>query len=259
MLDGYKATHTIRHTAPFVNNKQLQNTPIVAMTASAIQGDREKCESAGMNDYLAKPVKGKILERMLIKWATTRRKHLAEPESGDLTRLGRGQNQPLLAESSRSQLFDVSEESTPPAREKEAPANPEKLEFKLEEIDFASNSALARSSETPVSRALQHLENDEMAIKLRDEQLISSGDDPKEQVNHFEETEIVNKASDQKLTRENIEKLSDERHAGRVDEETSSLAVAYDDNVQHASTSKRAPLGARVKSEGEQTVLSSEQ
>lgn len=39
------------------------------MTASAIQGDKEKCTSAGMDDYLAKPVKGKLLEDMLMKWA----------------------------------------------------------------------------------------------------------------------------------------------------------------------------------------------
>ena len=39
------------------------------MTASAIQGDREKCFDAGMSDYLSKPVEQVALEQMLVKWA----------------------------------------------------------------------------------------------------------------------------------------------------------------------------------------------
>jgi CheY-like chemotaxis protein len=48
---------------------RLKDIPVVAMTASAIQGDREKCHDAGMDDYLAKPVDRKSLEEMLVKWA----------------------------------------------------------------------------------------------------------------------------------------------------------------------------------------------
>lgn len=43
------------------------------MTASAIQGDQEKCKKAGMDDYMAKPVKAKLLERMLVRWSLNRR------------------------------------------------------------------------------------------------------------------------------------------------------------------------------------------
>ena len=68
ILDGYRATHMLRHHAPYKDMNRLQSIPIVAMTASAIQGDREKCERAGMDDYLAKPVKRATLERMLLKW-----------------------------------------------------------------------------------------------------------------------------------------------------------------------------------------------
>jgi CheY-like chemotaxis protein len=71
IIDGYRATHLIRHHAPY--KASAREIPIVAMTASAIQGDREKCQKAGMDDYLAKPVKGKTLEKMIVKWAGSRR------------------------------------------------------------------------------------------------------------------------------------------------------------------------------------------
>jgi CheY-like chemotaxis protein len=53
ILDGYDATREIRkHTDP-----SIRDILVIAMTASAIQGDREKCLEAGMNNYLAKPVR----------------------------------------------------------------------------------------------------------------------------------------------------------------------------------------------------------
>lgn len=67
VIDGYHATHLIRRHDPY--KSACGTIPIVAMTASAIQGDREKCMSAGMDDYIAKPVNGKTLERMLDHWA----------------------------------------------------------------------------------------------------------------------------------------------------------------------------------------------
>ncbi|KAH0547866.1 hypothetical protein GP486_008392, partial [Trichoglossum hirsutum] len=74
VIDGYRATHMIRNTPPYSTLPELRKVPIIAMTASAIQGDREKCRRAGMDDYLAKPVKGKVLERMLVKWVLEKKK-----------------------------------------------------------------------------------------------------------------------------------------------------------------------------------------
>nr|POE47989.1 hybrid signal transduction histidine kinase k [Quercus suber] len=61
VLDGYNATREIRkHEDPVV-----RDVLIIAMTASAIRGDREKCLEAGMNNYLAKPVRADTLKQML--------------------------------------------------------------------------------------------------------------------------------------------------------------------------------------------------
>ena len=69
VLDGYRATHLIRHHRPYSTVANIGTLPIEAMTASAMQSDREKCLRAGMDDYLTKPVKSKMLEDMLVKWA----------------------------------------------------------------------------------------------------------------------------------------------------------------------------------------------
>ncbi|MES2745456.1 MAG: PAS domain S-box protein [Bdellovibrionota bacterium] len=63
-MDGYEATRSIREDASL----NCQNIPIVAMTASAIKGDKEKCLAAGMNDYLSKPINQKELVATLNKW-----------------------------------------------------------------------------------------------------------------------------------------------------------------------------------------------
>ena len=64
-MDGFEATAMIRDPGSNVLNHDI---PIIAMTANAMQGDRENCLEAGMNDYLAKPVKKADLELMLDKW-----------------------------------------------------------------------------------------------------------------------------------------------------------------------------------------------
>ena len=64
-LDGYAATQAIRNQTSGVLNSQI---PIIAMTANAMQGDREKCLAAGMNDYLSKPVQQQQLAAALEHW-----------------------------------------------------------------------------------------------------------------------------------------------------------------------------------------------
>lgn len=64
-MDGYQATGVIRDPDSKVLSHQI---PIIAMTASAIKGDRERCISAGMDDYLSKPVDMRELAQKIEKW-----------------------------------------------------------------------------------------------------------------------------------------------------------------------------------------------
>jgi signal transduction histidine kinase/ActR/RegA family two-component response regulator len=62
-LDGFEATAQIRAT-----EEPGRRTPIIAMTASAMHGDRERCLAAGMDDYVAKPVRIDGLRTVLERW-----------------------------------------------------------------------------------------------------------------------------------------------------------------------------------------------
>jgi len=64
-MDGIEATREIRNPQSAVRNHQI---PIIAMTAHALHGDREKCIEAGMNDYLTKPIFPQALADALEKW-----------------------------------------------------------------------------------------------------------------------------------------------------------------------------------------------
>ena len=65
VMDGYKCTARVRD---YENAAGLNHTPILAMTANAMMGDREKCLDAGMDDYMSKPLNRYILEKTLKKW-----------------------------------------------------------------------------------------------------------------------------------------------------------------------------------------------
>jgi CheY-like chemotaxis protein len=62
-MDGFEATAAIRRE-PGLSGR----VPIVALTANARQGGREKCLAAGMNDYVSRPIAVKDLKRVLEQW-----------------------------------------------------------------------------------------------------------------------------------------------------------------------------------------------
>jgi len=65
VMDGYETTKAIRQG---IAGDEVSNIPIVAMTANAMKGDKEKCIDAGMDDYLSKPIDVNELENIIIKW-----------------------------------------------------------------------------------------------------------------------------------------------------------------------------------------------
>jgi CheY-like chemotaxis protein len=71
VMDGFEAARMIRA-------KSGRHVPIIALTADAVKGDREKCLSAGMDDYLSKPVKRDVLLDRLQKLISSGGTH--EPE-----------------------------------------------------------------------------------------------------------------------------------------------------------------------------------
>ena len=62
-MDGFEATRAIRRGEP-----EGRHTPVIAMTASALSGDRERCLAAGMDDYISKPIKLHVVAAVLERW-----------------------------------------------------------------------------------------------------------------------------------------------------------------------------------------------
>ncbi len=77
-MDGLTATRAIRDPETKVRDHAV---PIIAMTAHAMSGDRERCLAAGMNDYLTKPVSGQALAEVLRRWLPA-----AETEEAEVRR-----------------------------------------------------------------------------------------------------------------------------------------------------------------------------
>lgn len=71
VMDGYETTRVIREwERERDRGRESRRVPVVAMTANALPGDREKCLAAGMDDYLTKPIKRDALAAALERWLT---------------------------------------------------------------------------------------------------------------------------------------------------------------------------------------------
>ncbi|GAB7364411.1 hypothetical protein MBLNU230_g4953t1 [Neophaeotheca triangularis] len=227
ILDGYKATHIIRTASAFARMPEVRVTPIVAMTASAIQGDREKCQRSGMSDYLAKPVKKGNLERMLVKWAIEGKRKREE-----LSPAFSGKNQPparpAQGRAPSSFLSSSSDHLEPPQ---------DHLESELDRLELSERAALSRASETVDMRASRQQASEEKAMSLRDDLLMEAGEDPKNKMGRGDHSVDKHSTTTDHLTTENMQKMSKtENPIARLRKEESGETIFASDDDSTAAT-----------------------
>jgi len=92
VLDGYAATEVIRQREVGSG----RHLPVIALTANAMQGDRERCQAAGMDAYLAKPYSGDELQAVLARWLPAERRRATQnPVSPSVERGGQDHRVPV--------------------------------------------------------------------------------------------------------------------------------------------------------------------
>lgn len=273
VMDGYKATRTIRTKEPFSKLTHLRGIPIVAMTASAIQGDKEKCERCGMNDYLSKPVRQTQLEKMLVKWASEGRRRRREMEARRISLSAEGvvksptrKSSPLAEHVTQQRpgpsvlVSPTDNDSTNDLRQDSN--NSLRTQFE-ETTNDEGDSTLARV-ETEGTRRRRRADAEDQAIELRDNKLLNADDQDQHRHHH----EVRNSQSyrhdvrpeSTKLTRANIVRLNSEhgRQPGRTN--TSSVAGNSEGMSVVATTGsvlvvpQRPLLGDALKYKSHQTT-----
>ena len=214
ILDGYRATHLIRHHSPYNSVPGIQQTPIVAMTASAIQGDREKCERAGMDDYLAKPVRSHTLESMLVKWALKVKSSDVDSKSFHSAHTD--------ADSNCTDLHAISPplKPTTPTHTTATPST--SLRRQIQARALVGTVDRLPSAENEGDRGLRRVAAEEKALELRNDKLLSAADEEPHAISHSgphtlhaqlsPSAELTPEPAPIALTEENVGKLGKQRN-----------------------------------------------
>ncbi|KAK7967486.1 uncharacterized protein PG986_001763 [Apiospora aurea] len=214
VIDGYKCTHILRHHLPY--RTFAHDVPIVAMTASAIQGDREKCTKAGMDDYLAKPVKSKTLEKMLVRWSKLGRRPTPIKSDSHLSSVSDCSEEGSYCVSANIPRFGMDDAYAETATPDEQSSVAEQDLSEEERLDLLTPKPLTRNGSHDVttfpfgnmnnmsaSQSAAQLDPSELAMHLRDDKLLDAAGG--------KALPLASPLSEgDSLTEENIEKLENE-------------------------------------------------
>ena len=152
--DGYNASREWRqHEAAY----QMAPLPIIAMTANAMAGDRQKCLDAGMDDYLSKPVDRRLLESTLAKWL--QRSPLLVQGNAEATPRPAPAPAPTPAPAPRPQPVPAATATVLPVRPPSAPSAPATLPPRPATVTpIAAAAPAAAAPNTPPVLAMEVVE-----------------------------------------------------------------------------------------------------
>ena len=166
-MDGYEAAVQIRQLerqrAPGFEPRQPVH--IIAMTANAMQGDREKCLAAGMNDYVSKPVRTAELKRALEQWRPEGASTSDVPVPPDDRAASSTIRRPESPDWVRQMVFSSTPGNLGPGARSEAPETPVDLE-RLSEVTSGDEEKLRRLVGNYLRQGEETLKNLEQAIQL---------------------------------------------------------------------------------------------
>lgn len=149
-LDGYSASRIIRR----LQEQRGERIPIIAMTANALEGSRESCLEAGMDDYLPKPIEPLELERVIKAWTGSnivhRREPAAQPAMGaTMHKIVRAMNDNAFSLAEDRLKEEVTDETGPPSHPTITEVAMSQISFeKPREIDYETLLARFKTENT---------------------------------------------------------------------------------------------------------------
>jgi CheY-like chemotaxis protein/HPt (histidine-containing phosphotransfer) domain-containing protein len=182
-MDGLAATRLIReHEAQRVGDIGIRRVPIVALTAHAMQGDRDLCLAAGMDDYLTKPYTLSQLEHVLARWLPRGKAEPVEgcgvtPSSPSLETCGRQATVPQRVgtrDDTRVDVTIIDQAALAAIRELQRPGHPDIFARILSEYIDASPAMIDRIRRAVLSKNAAELRASAHCLKSSSAQLGAS-------------------------------------------------------------------------------------